>query len=72
MKKEKIEVGDFITYRNLLMAIVAINDETVYALCNDNHKMAKFNLDDSKVEIKKKAACKHIVQAFYDDMTNLR
>ena len=54
------------------MAIVAINDETVYALCNDNHKMAKFNLDDPKVEIKKKAACKHIVQAFYDDMINMR
>ena len=64
MKNEnQVEVGDFITYKDhFTMAVVAINDDKIFALCNENHKMARI------IKIKKKAACKSIVNAFYKDM----
>lgn len=70
MKNEnKVEVGDFITYKDrFTMAVVAINDDKIFALCNENHKMARIDAGDQNIKIKKKAACKSIVNAFYKDM----
>ena len=65
-----IEVGNFIIYKNFLMAIVAINPSKnkAYALCKDNHLMATFPLDDPNVKIVKEKGCKSLVAAVYDDM----
>lgn len=66
----KIEVGNFVTYKKLLMAVVAINEEKnkVYALCYENHKMATFDMDDKNVTIVKSGGCPRLVKGIYDLM----
>jgi len=70
MKNEnQVEVGDFITYKDhFTMAVVAINDDKIFALCHENHKMAKFQPDDPNIKIVKKKGCKAIVDAIYSDL----
>lgn len=71
-KTEKIEVGDFIEYKEHLMAVVAINEDKnhMYALCNENHKMARFDADKTEgIKIVKKSGCKSLIRGIYDDMT---
>lgn len=67
-----INVGDFITYKNLHMAIVAINEEKnkLYALCLENHKLATFETGDQNAKLFYKGGCDSIVKAIYDDMDN--
>lgn len=66
----KLEIGNFIRYKTLLMAVVAINEKKnkAYALCFDNHLMATFALDDTNVRIVKTEGCPRIVQGIYDLM----
>ena len=68
MKNNNIpEVGDFIRYKKYHLAIIAKKDDTVWALCDENHLVAKIeNIDD--IEIVMKKGCKSIVAAIYDDM----
>ena len=70
-----IEVGDFISYKNHMMAVLDFDDENecVYVFCNDDQKCRRLpmkNLDKMKIE--KKAGCKFIIKAFFDDMTYMR
>ena len=73
MKKiEKIEVGDFIEFKGHIMAVIAINENNnhAYALCNENHKMARFDMDEvDEIKIVKKSGCKSLIRGIYDDMT---
>lgn len=66
----EINVGDFITYKNLHMAIVAINEDKnkVYALCYENHKLATFEIGDPNAKLFYKGGCKSLVAAIYTDM----
>lgn len=70
-KEEKgIEVGDFIIYKGHFLAVVATDSEKniCYALCHDNQKMARFDLDADGVTYLKNG-CASLVKAIYDDMS---
>ncbi len=73
MGKKSIEVGDFIKYKGYLMAVVATDPEQniCYALCSDNHKMARFDLDAEGVEFLT-VGCKALVNGIYGDMEHYR
>lgn len=73
MKKDEIEIGDFISYKDIMMAVIDINEEEAYVLCNNDHKCKKISKDKyTKLKIVKKAGCKAIIRAFFDDMTYMR
>ena len=67
---DKLEVGDFITYKGLHMAIVAENTDKnkLYALCFENHKLATFEIGDSNAKLWITSQCKSLVKAVYDQM----
>lgn len=67
---DKLEVGDFITYKGMHMAIVAENTDKnkLYALCFENHKLATFEIGDSNAKLWKHKGCKSLVKAIYDDI----
>ena len=67
---ELVEVGDFVTYKDHLMAVIAFHEDQdkVYALCQENHKVVKFERSNPDVKIVKKKGCKAIVAAIYSDM----
>lgn len=66
-----IEVGNFITYKQLHMAVVAVNEDKgkIYALCYENHKLATFDIDDPNAIVVKDKGCPSLVRAIYDDMS---
>ena len=66
----EMSVGDFITYKNMHMAIVAENldKNKLYALCLENHKLATFEIGDSNAKLFYKGGCKSLVAAIYTDM----
>ena len=67
-----VEVGDFISYKEFRMAVIAIQDEKIKALCLQNHSVASIKVDDEEVKIIKKGGCKSLVKAIYDDMEYMR
>lgn len=70
----KINVGDFIKVKNHLMAVIAEDEEFMYVLINDSRTCQRMIKEKMKgnAEVVKKAACKSIIRAFYDDMTYAR
>lgn len=66
----EINVGDFITYKNMHMAVVAENldKNKLYALCLENHKLATFEIGDENAKVFYRGGCDSIVKAIYDDM----
>ena len=73
MKKDSIEAGDFISYKDHLMAVIDIDEEDVYVLSNDDQHCKRFPVNKlDKMKVVKKAACKSIIRAFFDDMNFMR
>lgn len=66
-----VEVGDFIQYKNHRMAVIAIQDDKIKALCLQNHKVASIDIKET-VEILKKAGCVCLLKAIYDDLEYMR
>jgi len=69
-RMELIEVGDFVKYKDHLMAVVAIHEDKnrAYALCRGSERIVKFDLDDADISMVKKKGCKAIVRAIFSDM----
>lgn len=65
-----MEVGNFITYKKMLMAVVAINPETnkLSALCYKNHKLATIDMSDKGIKIVKEEGCPRLIRGVYDLM----
>ena len=73
MNKDVIEVGDFIAYKDHIMAVIDIDEEYAYVMSNDDHHCKRLPKDKlEKMKIVKKAACNSIIRAFFDDMTYIR
>lgn len=70
-----IDIGDFISYKDHKMAVLDFDyeNEYVYVFCNDDQRCRRFPMKKlDKMKIEKKAACKSIIRAFFDDMTYMR
>ena len=73
MKKDTVEAGDFVSYQDHMMAVLDINEEYFYVFCNDDRVLRRFSINRlEKLKIEKKAGCKSIIRAFFDDMTYMR
>lgn len=67
---ELLEVGDFVTYKGLYMAIMAINPKTnkISALCTDNGLMANFEIGDPQAKLFCKGGCKSLIKGIIETM----
>lgn len=67
---ELLEVGDFIIYKGLYMAIMAINPKThkISALCTDNGLMANFEIGDPQAKLFCKGGCKNLIKGIIETM----
>lgn len=66
-KKSIPEVGDFIQYKKYHLAVIAEKEDILWALCDENHLVAKIDKSE-EIKIIMKKGCKSIVAAIYDDM----
>lgn len=70
-----VNVGDFISYKDHMMAVIDMDEKHAYVLCNDNHKCKRIDvktLEGNDINVVKKNACNSIIRAFFDDMSNIR